>query len=69
MESPAPDGQSLAEQLALARVILSPPKRPDPAWPALAAAAFFAISAMSFAVTAIMTPARDYAPAIAKTSR
>jgi len=62
MESPKAHDQSFREQIALARVMLSPRKLRDPAWPALAAAAFFAVSSMTFAVTAIMTPARDYAP-------
>jgi hypothetical protein len=52
----------LSDQLMLARMLLKPRVRRDPAWPALAAAAFFAVTAMTFAVTAIMTPARDYAP-------
>ena len=63
MESPALQDQTLNDQLLLARVLLTPSKGRDPAWPALAAAAFFALSAMAFAMTAIMTPARDDMPA------
>lgn len=56
MESPELQGQPPNDQLLLARMLLKPRKARDPAWPALAAAAFFAISAMTFAMTAIMTP-------------
>jgi hypothetical protein len=63
MESPAPEDQPPNDQMILARMLLKPSKGRDPAWPALAAAAFFAISAMTFAMTAIMTPTRDNAPA------
>jgi len=50
------EDQSAAERIALARAYLSPPQKRDPAWPALAAAAFFAICAMTFAVGAILAP-------------
>jgi hypothetical protein len=63
MESPASENQTPNDQLLLARMLLSPVRGRDPAWPALAAAAFFAISAMAFAITAIMTPAQDTTPA------
>ncbi|CAN5292010.1 hypothetical protein BH11PSE2_BH11PSE2_02030 [soil metagenome] len=53
------------ERLALARALLKPVKRRDQAWPALAAAAFFAVSALTFAVGAILAPPVD-APAAAK---
>jgi hypothetical protein len=66
MESPALEDQTPNDQLLLARMLLAPAKGRDPAWPALAAAAFFAFSAMAFAVTAIMTPARDDAPSPAQ---
>jgi hypothetical protein len=62
MESPASEDQTPNDQLLLARILLTPQKGRDPAWPALAAAAFFAVSAMAFAMTAIMTPARDDMP-------
>lgn len=61
MESPQLDRQT-PYQLARARILLREPHRRDPAWPALAAAAFFALCAMTFAVTSIMTPSKDYAP-------
>jgi hypothetical protein len=54
--------QSVEYRLTLARVLLQPLHRRDPAWPALAATGFFAVCAMAFAITAIMTPAQDYAP-------
>jgi hypothetical protein len=44
------------EALAYARERLEPPARRESAWPALAAAAFFAVCAMSFAVAAILAP-------------
>jgi hypothetical protein len=62
MESLGDQDQTPNDQLLLARMLLTPRKDRDPAWPALLAAAFFAVSAMAFAVTAIMTPARDDAP-------
>ncbi len=62
MESPAAENQTPNDQLLLARMLLTPQTSGDPAWPALAAAAFFAVSAMAFAMTAIMTPSRDDAP-------
>lgn len=68
MESPTPDRQP-SDQILMARALLKPRLTRDPAWPALAAAAFFAFSAMTFAVTAIMTPAHDYAPEPAKLTR
>ena len=66
MESHQPDDQMappvVDEKLVYARVLLRRPDKRDPAWPALAATGFFAVCAMTFAITAIMTPARDYAP-------
>jgi hypothetical protein len=44
------------EALAYARERLEPPVRRESAWPALAAAAFFAVCAMTFAVAAILAP-------------
>jgi hypothetical protein len=49
MESLAPEDQTPNDQLLLARMLLTPSKGRDPAWPALAAALFFAVSAMTFA--------------------
>ena len=40
----------------MARALLTVEKGPEPAWPALAAAAFFAVCAMGFAVGAILAP-------------
>jgi len=44
------------EALEEARLLIDPPLRPERAWPALAAAAFFAVCAMGFAVAAITAP-------------
>jgi len=44
------------EAIAFGRERLEPPVRRESAWPALAAAAFFAVCAMSFAVAAILSP-------------
>jgi len=44
------------EAIAYARERLEPPVRRESAWPALAAAAFFAVCAMTFAVAAILAP-------------
>jgi hypothetical protein len=68
MESLELDRQP-SDQIMMARALLKPRKVRDAAWPALAAAAFFAVSAMTFAVTAVMTPAHDYAPEPAKLTR
>jgi hypothetical protein len=54
-ESSIADARFL-EALAYARERLEPPVRRESAWPALAAAAFFAVCAMSFAVAAILAP-------------
>lgn len=48
---PAPN-----DRLAAARELLTVRKGQDPAWPALAAAALFAVSALGFAVGAILAP-------------
>lgn len=45
-----------AERLAMARAMLKVDKGPDPAWPALTAAAFFAVCALGFAFGAILAP-------------
>jgi hypothetical protein len=42
------------EAIVYARERLEPPVRRESAWPALAAAAFFAVCAMTFAVAAIL---------------
>lgn len=41
---------------AARRLLDPPPRRREPVWPTLAAAAFFAICALSFAATAILVP-------------
>jgi len=48
-ESPVTDAR-FREALAYARERLEPPVRRESAWPALGAAAFFAVCAMTFAV-------------------
>jgi hypothetical protein len=55
MESPAVELDQ-PSRLAVARALLTVKKTSEPAWPALAAAAFFAVCAIGFAVGAIMAP-------------
>ena len=50
------------EALEQARARLEPPPRRARAWPAVAAAAFFAVSAMVFATAAILAPPAQLAP-------
>jgi len=54
-ESPIADAR-FHQALAFARERLEPPVRRESAWPALAAATFFAVCAMGFAVAAILAP-------------
>jgi hypothetical protein len=49
-------GARLGASLDEARRLLRRPEAVDPAWPAVAAAALFAICAMGFATAAILTP-------------
>jgi hypothetical protein len=57
MESAAPPTpDATPSRLAVARALLTVDKGPEPAWPALAAAAFFAVCAIGFAFGAIMAP-------------
>ncbi len=42
--------------LARARVLLNPPPRRDPTWPALAAATALALTSVVFAVVAVLAP-------------
>jgi hypothetical protein len=49
-------GERLAASLAEASRLLRRPATADAAWPAVAAAALFAICAMGFAAAAILTP-------------
>ena len=44
------------EAVAYARARLAPPVRRETAWPSLAAAGFFAVSALIFAVATITAP-------------
>jgi hypothetical protein len=52
-----------SDALRQARVKLAPPTRPERAWPALAAAAFFAASALAFATASILAPPLALTPA------
>ncbi len=45
-----------AEEIARARALLQPAKRPQRIWPVLTAAAFLAISALAFATAMILAP-------------
>jgi len=54
-ESPITDAR-FREAIAYARERLEPPVRRESAWPAVAAAGFFAVCAMTFAVAAILAP-------------
>jgi hypothetical protein len=57
MESaPPPTSDATPSRLAVARALLTVDKGPEPAWPALAAAAFFAVCAIGFAFGAILAP-------------
>ena len=44
------------EQMARARALISPPKRPERMWPVVGAAALLAISALTFATAMILAP-------------
>ena len=48
--------KSFRDAIAYARTVLEPRIPPENLWPTLAAAAFFAICAMTFATAAIMAP-------------
>ena len=52
-----------AEAIAKARLKLRPPTMTDATLQALSAAAFFAICAMAFCVTAVLAPANVTTPA------
>lgn len=52
----APESDAQPNRLAVARALLKVEKGPEPAWPALAAAAFFAVCALGFAFGAILAP-------------
>jgi hypothetical protein len=54
--------QAFAEAMARARARLDPPVRVERVWPALAAATFFAVSALAFATAAILAPPAQLTP-------
>jgi hypothetical protein len=49
--------------LGLARAKLAEPRQPDHHWAALAAAGFFAVSALVFAAASILSPPLELTPA------
>lgn len=53
---------AFAEAMADARVRLEPPVVRERVWPALAAAALFAVSALIFATAAILAPPAHLTP-------
>jgi hypothetical protein len=55
-------GALMTDALVRARDLLKAPARKDPAWPAVASAAFFAICAFGFATAAILAPPVTIAP-------
>ena len=61
LESPDAD-EAFADALASARARLQPPVVRDRVWPALAAAAFFALSALIFATAAVLAPPAHLTP-------
>ncbi len=61
IESPTAEDAFL-EALARVQLLLEAPVRVQRVWPALAAASFFAISAMIFATAAILAPPAHVAP-------
>ena len=62
--------ETLNEALAGARRLLAPAKpRRESVWPTLAAAAFFAVSALTFAAASILAPPVQHMPSTATTLR
>ncbi len=59
---PPPEDRALPDLLDQARDRLTPPKPRDFHWAALAAAAFFAVAAIGFAVAAILAPPNAETP-------
>jgi hypothetical protein len=45
-----------ADAMSRARALLAPVDRREPMWPVLAAAAFFAVAALTFATAMVMAP-------------
>ena len=62
IESQDPE-QAFLEALARAHALLEPPAVKAHVWPALAAAGFFAVSALVFATAALLAPPAQVAPA------
>jgi hypothetical protein len=54
--------EAFVQALERARARLEPPLRKARAWPAVAAAALFAVSAMVFATAAILAPPAQLTP-------
>jgi len=54
--------QAFADAMADARIRLEPPVVRERVWPALAAAALFAVSALVFATAAILAPPAHLTP-------
>ena len=48
--------ETVADRLAVARALLAKPQPADRAWPAVAAAAFLAVSALTFAAVVVLAP-------------
>ena len=63
LESYDPD-QAFAEAMADARIRLEPPVVRERVWPALAAAALFAVSALIFATAAILRRRQPLTPVV-----
>ncbi|HEX4199859.1 MAG TPA: hypothetical protein VHZ26_20675 [Caulobacteraceae bacterium] len=61
LESPDADA-AFIQALASARARLQPPAIRERVWPALAAAAFFALAALIFATAAILAPPARLTP-------
>jgi hypothetical protein len=63
VESIPPSETALEEALDRARLMLRPPAVRERAWPAVAAAAFFAIAALGFATASVLAPPLQLTPA------
>jgi hypothetical protein len=62
MESLTFDAPTSESRLALARALLQPKVAAEPAWPALAAAALFAVSALGLAFAAVTAQPAEFTP-------
>ena len=67
LESSSSSESGFAEAMDRARERLTAPVRVERAWPAVLAAAFFAVAALGFATAAILAPPVKLSPA-SKTS-